>query len=159
MSLIIALSILVTVNAAPVLASALMRDYLARPVDGGRVLADGQPLFGISKTYRGITVSLVAGALVAVMFGLPVEAGLAAAAAAMGGDLLSSFIKRRLHMASSARFLVLDQLPESLLPALVLTIWLGYGLTGALVASALFVALCLPLSWCMLQLGLRQQPH
>ncbi len=159
MQLLMALALLVTVNGAPVLAAAVLGRRLDRPLDGGRVLADGNPLFGPSKTFRGITSALVAGALVAVLLGLPVEAGLLAAAAAMAGDLLSSFTKRRLGQEPSARFVILDQLPESLLPALVLIPWLGYGIGGAALSSLLFAALCLPLSWCMFQIGLRQQPH
>lgn len=159
MQLLMALALLITVNGAPVLAAAVLGRRLNRPLDGGLVLADGNPLFGSSKTFRGITSALIAGALAAVVLGLPVEAGLLAAAAAMTGDLLSSFTKRRLGHEPSTRFLVLDQLPESLLPALVLIPWLGYGTGGAALSSLLFVALCLPLSWCMFQIGLRQQPH
>ena len=40
------------------------------------------------------------------------------ATTAMSGDLLSSFLKRRLGLAPSSRATGLDQIPESLLPAL-----------------------------------------
>ena len=47
-------------NGTPILAKALLGDRLARPFDGGAVFVDGRPLFGLTKTIRGILVSLVA---------------------------------------------------------------------------------------------------
>jgi len=44
--------------------------------------------------------------------------GLQVGALAMAGDLLSSFVKRRLDRPPSSQALGLDQIPESLLPLL-----------------------------------------
>jgi hypothetical protein len=44
---------------------------------------------------------------------------------AMAGDLLSSFVKRRLQFQPSSRATGLDQIPESLLPALACRSTLG----------------------------------
>jgi hypothetical protein len=52
----------------------------------------------------------------------------------MAGDLLSSFVKRRLNLPPSSRATGLDQIPESLLPALVCR--------GALSSSGLDIAIC-----------------
>ena len=53
------------------------------------------------------------------IFQLYMMTGLLIALFAMLGDLLSSFIKRRLGMSPSTRALGLDQIPESLLPMLM----------------------------------------
>jgi hypothetical protein len=76
-------------------------------------------LFGPSKTLRGLVVSVVATTLSAPALGLAWTTGLLAGAAAMAGDLGSSFIKRRMGLPSSSRALGLDQVPEALLPELV----------------------------------------
>jgi CDP-2,3-bis-(O-geranylgeranyl)-sn-glycerol synthase len=89
-----------------------------RPLDGGWILPDGRPLFGQSKSWQGIFCSLAACTFVAALISLPMRAGLYVAIAAMIGDLVASFIKRRLGIASSAPAPGLDQLPEALLPIL-----------------------------------------
>ena len=54
-----------------------------------------------------------------VALGLPWTLGLKVAAGAMLGDLTASFIKRRLRYPASAPVPLLDQIPEALLPALL----------------------------------------
>ena len=46
-------------NGAPVFAKKVLGPLWAWPVDGGRVLRDGQPLFGHSKTIRGIVLAVL----------------------------------------------------------------------------------------------------
>ena len=41
-----------------------------RPLDGGALFVDGQPIFGPSKTIRGIVVSVLATSICAVLIGL-----------------------------------------------------------------------------------------
>lgn len=77
----------------------------------------------------------------------------------MVGDLFSSFVKRRLGIPPSGRAVLLDQLPESLLPTLVLLYWLPLNVAEAGVAVLLFFCLGLPLSWLLFQLGIRKQPY
>jgi CDP-archaeol synthase len=50
--------------------------------------------------------------------GLDLAIGAKVAIAAMVGDLLSSFLKRRFNVAPSSQALGLDQIPESLFPML-----------------------------------------
>jgi CDP-diglyceride synthetase len=95
--------LLIFANGAPVIAKKLFGSRLSAPLDMGLRLADARPLFGPSKTYRGIVVSLLAGAAGAPLIGLNFKIGLTVAAAAMAGDLFSSFIKRRLNMPSSSQ--------------------------------------------------------
>ena len=145
-------------NIAPVIAHKVMSNRFNRPVDGGLVLADGFPLFGASKTWRGLVAALVLSAAAALLLGLPIPAGLALGAASMCGDLLSSFIKRRLGRASSTQFLGLDQIPEALLPLLVGLAWFDYSwLAMALIVAAFFV-LELTTSPLFYILGIRRRP-
>lgn len=113
--------ILVTwANAAPVLARLILGSHWARPVDSGRVFWDGRPLLGPSKTWRGWIASGLTTPLLAQLLGLSLGVGVGVAIAAMLGDLITSFLKRRLGLAASQSASPLDQVPESLLPALIL---------------------------------------
>ncbi|WP_279244529.1 CDP-archaeol synthase [Candidatus Litorirhabdus singularis] len=145
-------------NIAPVIAHKVMSNRFNRPVDGGLVLGDGFPLFGSSKTWRGLVAALMLSAAAALLLGLPLLAGLALGAGSMCGDLLSSFIKRRLGRASSTQFLGLDQIPEALLPLLVGLVWFDYSwLAMALIVAAFFV-LELTTSPLFYILGIRRRP-
>ena len=113
--LLLELLILLTVaNGTPVIAKKILGDRLARPLDGGTLFYDGKPVFGPTKTIRGIVTSLLATSLAAWLMGLQWELGVVVAAAAMAGDLCSSFVKRRMTLPSSSMALGLDQIPESL---------------------------------------------
>lgn len=111
-------------NAAPWLLGHWLGRRDARPVDSGWQLPNGQPLLGPSKTWRGLAAALIATPLLALLIGWPVWLGLAVGGAAMVGDLMASFLKRRLGLASSTDAPGLDQIPEALFPALVATFWL-----------------------------------
>jgi CDP-2,3-bis-(O-geranylgeranyl)-sn-glycerol synthase len=87
-------------------------------LDGGVKFIDGHPLFGSSKTIRGIMFSVLAAAAGASLVGLGWEIGVAVGSMAMAGDLFSSFLKRRMQLPAGSRATGLDQVPESLLPLL-----------------------------------------
>jgi hypothetical protein len=54
------LILLVVANGSAVVAKKLLGVTFARPLDGGALFVDGQPIFGPSKTIRGIVVSVLA---------------------------------------------------------------------------------------------------
>ena len=83
------------------------------------MLLNGQPLFGPAKTWRGWLVAVAASAAVAPLLGINWTTGVVFGAAAMAGDLLSSFIKRRIKRPTSSMVLGIDQIPEALVPCLV----------------------------------------
>ena len=56
-------------NGTPVIAKKILGTIPARPLDGGMNLADGQPLFGDSKTIRGVVLSIVVTTLGAPLIG------------------------------------------------------------------------------------------
>jgi len=153
------LLLLLAANGAPVLLARLLGDRWAWPVDGGIILADGRPLFGRSKTWRGIAVGLAATALVGQVLGYGAELGLLFGAASLAGDLLSSFVKRRLGIQSSGKALGLDQVPEALLPLLVCRSELGIGWPAVALLVALFFGGSLLLSRAMFRLGIKKRPY
>ena len=119
MNILLALNLLILLfaaNSAPVIATRFMGNRWQRPVDGGRMMSDGNPLFGSSKTWRGIVAALLLTGIAAWVMGLSLGFGLLFGFFTMLGDLLSSFIKRRLGKPPSSQALMLDQLPEALAP-------------------------------------------
>ena len=59
-------------NGSPVIAKLILGEAYATPIDGNTQFIDGRPLFGRSKTIRGVVVSLLVTALVALLIGLQV---------------------------------------------------------------------------------------
>jgi CDP-diglyceride synthetase len=153
------LILLVVANGAPVLGKRFLRRRFAWPLDGGLRLWDGRPLFGHSKTWRGLLLALLATSLAAPLLGLSWRLGLLVAALAMAGDLLSSFIKRRLARRSSSRALGLDQLPESLLPLLAGRASLGLGWADVALGTLLFLVGEILLARWLYRLHIRDEPY
>jgi len=146
-------------NGAPVLFARLLGTHFARPIDGGIVLRDGHPLLGRSKTWRGLAAAVVLAAWAAVLIDLPWQAGAFAGASAMAGDCLSSFVKRRFGLEPSSKTLGLDQVPESLFPAVACSAYLP--LRPIDVAAIVFVFSIggLAMSRVFFTVGLRDRPY
>src|SRR3974377_842835 len=88
-------------NRAPVIAQKLLREIASQPLDNGWTLRDARPLFGPAKTLRGFLFGVLCSCAFAPLIGVRWTVGLAAGLAAMGGDLIYSFVKRRLGLAPS----------------------------------------------------------
>jgi hypothetical protein len=146
-------------NGVPVLATRLCKKRFATPLDGGLQFFDGEPIFGPSKTIRGIVASIVVTALIALFLGFDVSLGAALAALSMLGDLLSSFVKRRLGLTVHAQALGLDQIPEALLPLLILQGSLGLSWGDIVFTTLVFLLLGLLLSRVLYKMGIREQPY
>jgi CDP-diglyceride synthetase len=119
------LALILLANGLPALLGLLLGP--GRPLDGGLRLGDGRPLLGPTKTQRGVLAALVATPVGAVVLGLPWHLGLLVALGAMLGDLLASFTKRRLGLPPSTTVPLLDTVPESLIPVLLVMGHLGLG--------------------------------
>src|SRR5699024_12597896 len=78
---------------------------------------------------------------------------------ALAGDLLSSFIKRRLGLKPSARMPWLDQAPEAALPMLLAISWELTGLWNGLLVVVIFALANMWISPILYRLGIRHQPH
>ena len=154
------LLLLVVANGAPIIAHNLLGDRFNTPADLGAIWKrDGRPIFGPSKTIRGIVAAMLLTPIIAHLIGLGWFVGLFMALYAMLGDLLSSFIKRRANIASSDMALGLDQVPESLLPLLVVMSHVEINLLEVILLVAAFVAIEINLSRLLFQLHIRKRPY
>ncbi len=153
------LFLVVVANGAPLLAHRIFGANGAFPLDFGVRFVDGAPLLGPSKTIRGVAASLVAASLAAPLIGLGWRVGALAAAAAMAGDLLSSFVKRRLRMSAQSMAPGLDQTPESLFPLIACKQALGLSVSDILFATILFWIGELIVSRALFSLKIRERPY
>jgi hypothetical protein len=146
-------------NGTPIFATRLFGKRMSAPLDGALKLPDGRPLFGPSKTLRGLVLALVCTTLAALLLDFEWITGAGLAAASMLGDLLSSFIKRRLGLRTHSQAFGLDQIPESLLPLLLLREHLGLGYADIALTVAAFIVLELILSRLLFRLHIRDRPY
>jgi CDP-diglyceride synthetase len=152
--------ILVTLaNGAPVVSKLIFRGHFAHSLDGNIKFVDGRPLFGASKTARGIVASILVTSACAPLLGLELGIGLLVAITAMAGDLLSSFLKRRFGRPPSSRAVGLDQVPESLLPLLACREALSLTALDMAFGIALFFLGEVLLSRVLFRLHVRDRPY
>lgn len=153
------LTLLAVANGTPVIATKLLGKERAFPLDGNATLSDGRPVFGSSKTLRGVILSIALTSACAPLVGLGWEVGFVVAVGAMVGDLFSSFVKRRLGMPSSSKFTGLDQIPESLLPLLACMALLPLTPLSVAVGAFLFFVGALLFSRVFFKLNIRDRPY
>jgi hypothetical protein len=146
-------------NGTPILAKKLLDERFNMPLDGGLKLSDGRSVFGRAKTIRGIAVSIVCTALIAPLLGFDWISGAALAAASMAGDLFSSFVKRRFGLRVHAQAVGLDQIPEALLPLLLLRERLNLNAIDIIVVLTAFIVLGAVLSQLLFKLRIRDRPY
>lgn len=153
------LLLILIANGTPVIARNLFRDRFNWPLDMQYKLADRQPVLGPSKTWRGLLTSLGFTSFCAAFMGYEPQTGFVIALFSLLGDAVSSFFKRRLGKPSSSMFLLVDQIPESLLPALVLADDFQLSMLQVLLLVAIFVIMELILSNLFFKLGIRRKPY
>jgi len=137
--LILKLLVLLTLaNGTPVIARNIFAERFAWPLDGGIKSFDGQPLFGSSKTVRGVVLSVLVTGAGGALMGLGWKVGVVIGTLSMAGDLFSSFLKRRMKLPPSSRAPGLDQVPESLFPLLACQGMLALSVTEVVTAVAIF---------------------
>ncbi len=136
-----AFALLAAAHVAPWWAGRTLGPRWAAPIDGGATLPDGHRLFGDHKTWRGLFASLALCTLLAPLLGHGAPLGAAFAALAMSADLASSFLKRRLNLAPGREVPGVDQIPEALVPLLVLARPLGITPAMATLLTGVFVLL------------------
>jgi CDP-2,3-bis-(O-geranylgeranyl)-sn-glycerol synthase len=146
-------------NGIPILAKKLLQDRFSMPVDGGLTLPDGEPLFGASKTVRGVILSVVCTTGAAILLQMDWSIGATMAGMSMLGDLFSSFVKRRLRLPPHDQAFGLDQIPEALLP--LLAVKAQFNLTSGDIAVVVFafIILELVLSRILFRLKIRDRPY
>ena len=121
MALFIRLLVLLwLVNLAPPFLAQILESKWSSPIDGGYLLPDGRPVFGKHKTIRGVLAGIITGGIIGPALGFPLWLCLSAGFLSMLGDLLSSFLKRRFAFPSGKAVPGLDQIPEGLLPFILI---------------------------------------
>ena len=153
------LLLIIIANGAPILIRQLLNDSFKLAIDFGQKLPDKNRLFGSSKTWRGILAALLATSIAAWLLGYSLETGLLVAFYAILGDLSSSFIKRRLSMEPSSMAPLLDQVPESLIPALMMKHTFNLDISSVILLVLIFVIIELVLSHILYRWGLRKRPY
>jgi CDP-2,3-bis-(O-geranylgeranyl)-sn-glycerol synthase len=108
-------------NAAPVIFGG------GRPIDLGKNFFDGNPVLGGHKTFRGFLAGIIVGTLVGLVqtviyeqvlfqyeygyqFQYSILLGFALSLGALNGDLIESFIKRRLNRSPGKSLPIADQI-------------------------------------------------
>jgi CDP-diglyceride synthetase len=153
------LILLMLANGTPVIAKKLLGERYSYPLDGNLTFADGRPLFGRSKTIRGVVLAVLVTTAGAPLIGLGWKTGLLVGSFAMAGDLVSSFSKRRLNLPSSSRASGLDQVPESLFPLLACRYLLSLAVADIAVCVVMFFVGEVVLSRLLYALHLRDRPY
>ena len=162
MQLLYILQILVLLtfaNGTPIVAKKIFGSRFALPLDAGIIFFDGRPVFGASKTMRGIVVSILITSAIAPFIGLDLTIGAIVASSAMAGDLFSSFVKRRLNFPPSSQALGLDQVPESLFPMLACRDALSLTIADIALGVGIFCIGALILSRLLFRAHLRDEPY
>ena len=153
------LILLMLANGTPVIAKKVLGGRYLYPIDGHLTFADGRPIFGRSKTIRGVVLAVLVTTAAAPLIGFSWKIGLLVGSFAMAGDLLSSFCKRRLGLPSSSRASGLDQIPESLLPLLACRDPLALTAADIVVCVVIFFVGEVVLSRLLYAFRLRDRPY
>ncbi len=152
------LFLLLVANGAPIIAQNILHERLNDPLDGGRTLADGRPLFGPTKTVRGLLAAGAATGCAALLVRRPGLTGVCIGLCAMCGDLISSFIKRRCGIHSSDSALGLDQSLEALVPTVVFRESFAFRVAEMVTVVLTFFVLNIGLSRVLYRLHIRNRP-
>src|SRR6202171_2346585 len=92
---ILQLLVLMTLaNGTPIVAKKIFGPRFSFPLDAGTIFFDGRPLFGPSKTIRGIFISVLITTASAPLIGLDLTIGAIVAGAAMAGWFVFPFLER-----------------------------------------------------------------
>jgi len=142
-----ALALLIVANSTPVVLSRMLGGHFAGPIDGGLRLPDGTEVLGAHKTWRGMAGGAIAAGALGTLLGWGFITSAGFGALALVGDLLSSFLKRRFGCGAGRSMPLLDQLPEALLPMLVLRGRIGLTTASIVGTAAVFTALALAAAW------------
>jgi hypothetical protein len=153
------LLLLFLANGTPVMVKKLLGNRWSYPLDGDREFVDGRPLFGRSKTIRGVALAILSTTAGAVLLDLGWRIGVLVGTLAMVGDLCSSFLKRRLGRPSSSPAVGLDQIPESLFPLLGCVGPLSLTLADVAIGVAMFFVAELLVSRVLYAFDLRDRPY
>ncbi|MGV6816664.1 MAG: CDP-archaeol synthase [Thiotrichales bacterium] len=151
--------LLLIANGAPVLARYVFGERFSKPIDLNRRFFDNRPILGHSKTYRGVTAAILATGLAAPVLGISPFWGVLIGSLTMLGDLITSFIKRRLSIEPSGMALGFDHIPEAMLPLLVISNHFGLSALEIITMAVAFWVIAIGLSRILFVWNIRRRPY
>ena len=151
--------ILVCANGAPIIARKLLSSRFDTPLDGNLHFWDGERLLGSSKTIRGVVAATLTTTAIFMILDMSVVKGFLFGLSAMLGDSLSSFLKRRVRLNPGDSAPWLDQIPEALLPVLIMRTSLDLDWLQVLVTVIGFALVNMIISPITYWLHIRRKPH
>jgi len=137
-------------NAAPVIFGG------GKPMDFGKKFVDGKPFLGSHKTFRGFLAGIIVGTLVGAaqtvifeqvlfqyspQFEYSILLGFVLSLGALTGDLIESFIKRRLNRSPGSSLPVADQI-DFILGAFLFSIPVSF---PSLVSALIILLITIPI--------------
>jgi len=158
-NLIFVLLLIIIANGAPIVVRYVVGERLRYPVDFYQTFFDGNRIFGNSKTWIGLCSMPASSMVAAWVMDLGIEVGGWVGVGAVIGDLFSSFVKRRLKRKESSMVVGLDQIPESLIPLLLVNNIMNFNLQEVTIAVILFIAFELLVSRLLYCIHVRKQPY
>lgn len=133
------------------------------PIDFGRSFVDGRRIFGDGKTFEGFLIGVAAGTLLgyapnlAYQYLSPIDA-LVLSAAALLGDLVGAFVKRRLCMPRGHPAFPLDQLDFILTAIAVYSLYRDVPLAYIAAAAVVTPLIHRATNYVAYLLGLKREP-
>jgi CDP-2,3-bis-(O-geranylgeranyl)-sn-glycerol synthase len=151
--------LLLAANGLPIIARNLFQEKFEYPIDFGFQLPDHHPVFGTSKTWRGIIASILGTGILAYLMGFPKIVVTRFGVYVMIGDLSSSFVKRRMGLPESSKTRGLDIVPESLFPLIMLDNYLNINMLELIIIIGIFVFVEITISPVLYRLHIRKRPY
>ncbi|MEM2878098.1 MAG: CDP-2,3-bis-(O-geranylgeranyl)-sn-glycerol synthase [Candidatus Hadarchaeales archaeon] len=146
-------------NASPVILGG------GRAVDGGKKMRDGRPIFGPGKTIRGIVGGMAAGTVTGIIQALLTSSSqyilvaILLSAGALIGDLLGSFIKRRLNIPRGGAAPLLDQLGFVIFAILIASPFMFPGWEAVVIIMLITPPLHLATNFIGYKMGVKSRPY
>ncbi len=106
------------INFIPPFISIIFGNRWNTPLDFRKTFIDDKPILGSHKTIRGFCGAILIGTISSPLLGWSYSNGFIVVLLSMVGDILTSFIKRRLNKPEGTVMAGLDQLFEGLFPIL-----------------------------------------
>jgi len=153
------LLLIIIANGAPIIARNIFRSHFDDPLDMGLKFFDNRPVFGPSKTIRGIFIAVMVTPIAAHYMDINWFTGFLIGLYAMFGDLFASFLKRRKGYESSEMALGLDQVPESLFPLIAVKAHFDFTLLEILALVLVFAVVELIVSRILFFMHIRLKPY
>jgi CDP-2,3-bis-(O-geranylgeranyl)-sn-glycerol synthase len=150
-------------NSTPVVASKFLSKY-NKPIDFRKTLK-GKPILGPGKTWMGLAAGLIIASFVGYIQGITLihplitwKIGFLLGCGALLGDIIASFIKRRVNLKRGSRVFGLDQL-DFILGAFFFA-WLinQFNITYFIIILIITPAIHLLANFLAYKIGVKQEP-